>query len=287
MAWARLVRTLARSAAILGVTDPLATQAVPSPRPTPRTRANWYSRHALKSMSSAPSWSRTSRAGCWARSVAAISSARFRACCGGTGHWPSLLVLSAPSATAPLMASWSPVSRQLVGADGHGEPEVGGDEARVGLGRGPLGHRIGGEPDLGPQIGVGQPVPVGDRVPEGDGAGRQPGRRRRLWRVAAGGQDDAHRRPGTARRRRPRPGTRGSGAPRHPRFAAFPSTDLTSRCRRQRRCDLTGCAQPGGSSTRQPLWPPKPKELESTAEGSQARGSPWTTWIVISGSGSA
>ena len=35
MAWARLVRTLARSAAICGVTDPLATQAVPEPDADP------------------------------------------------------------------------------------------------------------------------------------------------------------------------------------------------------------------------------------------------------------
>ena len=63
MAWARLVRTLARSAAICGVTDPSVTQVCPRPMPTPRTRASWYSRQALKSMSSAPSCRRTKRAG--------------------------------------------------------------------------------------------------------------------------------------------------------------------------------------------------------------------------------
>ena len=51
--------------------------------------------------------------------------------------------------------------------------------------------------------------------------------------------------------------------------------------------DLTGWVQAGGSRTRQPLWPPKPKELERTAAGSQGRGSPCTILIVISGSGSS
>ncbi len=115
MAWARLARTWASSVATVGVTDPLATQLWPRPMPTPNTWASWYSRQALKSMSSAPSCNRTSRAGCWARSVAASSSARSRACWGGAGHCPSRLVLSAPSATAPLMESWSPVRLQLVG----------------------------------------------------------------------------------------------------------------------------------------------------------------------------
>ena len=56
---------------------------------------------------------------------------------------------------------------------------------------------------------------------------------------------------------------------------------------RQRSGDLIGWVQPGGSRTRQPLWPPKPNELESTGLGSQGRGLPCTTWIVISGSGSS
>ena len=114
MAWARLARTWASSMASVGVTAPLETQLWPSPMPTPRTRASWYSRQALKSMSSAPSCRRTRRAGCLSRPVAASSFARFRAGWGGTGHCPSRLVLSAPSATAPLIESWSPVRWQLV-----------------------------------------------------------------------------------------------------------------------------------------------------------------------------
>ncbi len=112
MARARLVRTLARSAATWGVTAPLTTQLVPMPMPAPRAWTSSYSRQRAKSMSSAPSCSRANRAGCRARSAAASSSPRLRACCGG--HCPSRAVLSEASATAPLMASWSPVNVQLV-----------------------------------------------------------------------------------------------------------------------------------------------------------------------------
>jgi len=45
-------------------------------------------------------------------------------------------------------------------------------------------------------------------------------------------------------------------------------------------------AQPGtGASTRQPLWPPKPNEFDSTTPGSHSRASPATTSRLISGSG--
>ncbi len=41
-----------------------------------------------------------------------------------------------------------------------------------------------------------------------------------------------------------------------------------------------------GTITRQPLWPPKPKELDSVGPGSQGRGPPVTTSRWTSGSSS-
>ena len=116
------------------------------------------------------------------------------------------------------------------GPHGHGEPEGMGHQARVGRRRGALGDGVGGETLLGRQVGIGQPVPVGDGVAEGDG----PGRRRRGGRGrprCCGWPARRRRRPGPPPRRRSRPRRRGSGAPLRPRFAAFPSTDLT--CRRR------------------------------------------------------
>ena len=93
-------------------------------------------------MSSAPSWMTTRRAGCSGqRRPRRSRSPRLRACCGGTGHCPSRDVLSAGSATAPLMASWSPTRWQLVGRTVMVEPEVAGHQAGVGRRRGPLGDR--------------------------------------------------------------------------------------------------------------------------------------------------
>ena len=71
--------------------------------PIPRTRASWYSRQALKSMSSAPSCEQH-QAGRVLRQVGGGQLVRqVPGLLGGTGHWPSRLVLSLPSATAPLM----------------------------------------------------------------------------------------------------------------------------------------------------------------------------------------
>ena len=256
--------------------------------PSPRTRASWYSRQALKSMSSAPSCSRTRRAGCCARSVAAISSARLRACWGGTGHCPSRLVLSAASATAPLMASWSPVRWQLVGRTVMVSPR----SSRPGSGRprarGPGTRAPAGRPSWASDTGW----PARAR--------RGPNRRGRRPRGYRGG--GGRRRCGVRLRvaSTTPPATRArtttattAWKPRERRAAAPQVCSLPidgpheSLPRRQRRCDLTGWAQPGGSRTRQPLWPPKPKEFESTAAGSHGRGSPCTIGIVISGSGSS
>ena len=193
--------------------------------PTPEDVDQFVLEARAKSMSSAPSCSRTSRAGCRARSAAASSSLEVagrlwreralsvrRSCCPPA------------SATAPLMASWSPVSVQLVGPDGHGEPERPGDQ-RSGrpASRGPGRRQVAGRPELRRQVGVGQPVPVRDGVPEGHGADRGG----RAWGRSA----DRCAWP-ARHRRRPAPATshgradprrRGSGAPRRPRFAAFPS----------------------------------------------------------------
>ena len=287
MAPAKLLRTRLSSVARWPVTDPLPTQDVPRPMPIPATRANSYSRQALKWMSSAPSWSRTRRAGCCARSAAAISSSRLRAGRGGTRHWPSRDTLSAGSATAPLMASWSPTKSQLVGRTVMVSPRSLRHQAGIGEDRWSLGDRVRGEPDLRGQVRVRETVPVGHRIPEGDHPSG--GRRGRAVGASCSVSPGRRRRPQAQRARRPpRPRPGRCGAPRLARSADLPSTNLVRPPpRRQRGCDLSGWTQAGGSRTRQPLWPPKPKEFERTALGSQGCGAPCTIGSVISGSGSS
>ena len=88
MAWARLARTLASWRPTAGVTAPFATQAA-EPQPTPTHAGQLVSRQAAKSMSSAPSWISTRRAG-WrlqvggGHLVAQVAGLLRRA-----GHWPS------------------------------------------------------------------------------------------------------------------------------------------------------------------------------------------------------
>ena len=133
------------------------------------------------------------------------------------GHWPLGSVLSAATATAPLMASWSPTSRQLVGRTVMVSPKCAGHHARVGQRRRALGDALGREPDLRRQVGVGQPVAVGDRVAEGDGApdGHRRGRAGTGACVATR-TTPATRAPDQATTATTWPG--GSGAPRRPRF---------------------------------------------------------------------
>ena len=288
MAWARLVRTLARSAAICGVTDPLVTQLCPRPMPTPRTRASWNSRQALKSMSSAPSCRRTKRAGCCTRSVAAISSARFA---GLLGRDEALPVAGGVVGTVGHRTAYGELvaGQVAVGAPhGHRQPEVIGHQAGIGLGRGALGDRSwrgarsgASDRDWRARARRG-PSRRGRRRgsrPSGRGSapagccGWPPRRPRHQRNDDHGGHDLEH--AGVARRVAP------GLQPSHPR-----TSRVAALHRRQRRCDLTGWVQPGGSSTRQPLWPPKPKEFDSTAAGSQGRGSPCTIRMEISGSGS-
>ncbi len=169
-------------------------------------------------------------------------------------------------------------------AHGHGEAEVRRHQARVGRGRGALGHPGGRKPQLRCEVRVVQPVAIGHRVTEGNGARRRRrrggGGRRAPRRQDATGDQGRHDERGD----RPEHGR----APRRGAPGLQPSHGRSSRVAagRQRRRDLTGSDQSGGSRTRQPLCPPKPNELESTAAGSHACGAPCTTRIVISGSGS-
>src|SRR2546429_4020871 len=58
------------------------------------------------------------------------------------------------------------------------------------------------------------------------------------------------------------------------------------RARRPLTADPPGWAQSsGGARTRQPLWPPKPNELEITGPGCQGRGAPRTRSRPMAGSG--
>ena len=240
------------------------------PMPTPRTRASSYSRQRAEvDVVGAVLQQDQPRRVLAPGPAAAISSPRLRACCGGSGHWPSRLVLSAALATAPLMASWSPVSWQLVGRTVMVSPRSARHQARVGQRRGALRDAAVGQARSAAS-GRGWPArartgPSRRGRRPGSTAGTGWGRRR----ATAGRQHDAPGDQAPATTTAATPDTRGSGAPRRPRFAAFPSTDLTeSLPGRQRRGDLTGWAQPGGSRTRQPLWPPKPNEFDSTAAGS-------------------
>ncbi len=291
MAWVRLSRTWARCVATAGVTEPPATQVLPSPMPTPSTCASWYSRQALKSMSSAPSCSRTRRAG-WSHQVG-----------GGqlVGQIAGLLrrhrALAVPGGVVDAVGHGA-ADRQLITdevtvrrAHGHGEPEV---RAPPWSDR-PAWTAPGRQRRSAARSGAsGRGWPVRARRGPSPRA-RRPG----WWGVAPGAGGTAG---GPALRvtstmppaTRARTTTAASTWTRRERRAAAPQVcslpingPLESLHRRQRRCDLTGCFQPGGSRTRQPLWPPKPKEFERTAVGSQGSGSPCTIGIVISGSGSA
>ncbi len=65
------------------------------------------------------------------------------------------------------------------------------------------------------------------------------------------------------------------------RTVLVPTTSATPKrahvaCRGTKRCAV-GPPHAAGMSTREPLWPPKPKEFETTGPGSQSLGPPMTT----------